>query len=64
MSTDVVLHRSIHRENSQHLLRQVIGWRIDVSRRESPKPIGMLHFQVSPDFSVVVQTGGHFVIEP
>jgi hypothetical protein len=39
-------------------LRPVFGWRVDMPGRQSPEPIGMLLFQISPDF---VQKAGERV---
>ena len=64
VNADVVLHRGVHGGDGQHFLRPIVRWRVDVPWSQSPEPIRMFLFQVGPDFSVVMQTGGLSSLSP
>ena len=59
VDADIVLHRGVHGGDRQHFLRPVVGWRVDVSRRQSPEPVRMLFFEVCSDLAIVVQASAH-----
>jgi len=55
---DVILHRSVGGGDGQHLLRPIVGWRVDAARCRSPEPALVLLFKALPDFLISRSSAG------
>jgi hypothetical protein len=54
VDADVILHRGVDRGDCENFLRPVVGWRIDVPRRQDPQPVWVFLFEVFSDLLAIV----------